>query len=348
MSEHGNRRDRGRDPVEEFIAGEGPLAAALREMPAFEPPAGMVADFHRMLASLPEAAAAFEPPARLEANVLAEIARQQAASSARRDAVLGELARGADPAQALDADLAPTTRAWLRERSREAADGNPSAGKHPSIDETGTPAAGRDGRGRYRWPAGWWRYAGGGLAAVLALGIGLRMMLEPPPVSESTGMPMEAEARKRAAAPARAMAPPPPAQPAPAPEARTSESTTENSLISREEAPTSSAIKDKAKAAGATTATGAMAGIQGSHSAPSWRLSDDPVTRLAGLPEGTRWVLLSHPSERAAAEEWLRRGLDAMAMDEAGTRRRDRLRESLRVEAREHVAAGSLQVVQDN
>src|SRR5690606_37691853 len=110
----------------------------------------------------------------------------QAAQAPRREAVLGDLARGADPAAALGAELAPATRAWLRERSREASGGEPdAASRGASTNSTIGDGAPEDARARarrrWRLPAGWWRYAGGGLAAVLALGVGLRMMLEPAP-----------------------------------------------------------------------------------------------------------------------------------------------------------------------
>src|SRR5690606_11422170 len=79
--------------------------------------------------------------------------------------------------------------------------------------------------------------------------------------------------------------------------------------------------------------------------APAWRLSDDPAIRLAGLAADTRWVLLCHPSEQGAAAAWLERGLEAMSASATAGRMSEELREAVRIEAREDVAAGELRLV---
>ncbi|HRO57654.1 MAG TPA: hypothetical protein PK177_00570, partial [Burkholderiaceae bacterium] len=101
----------------------GSLADALRRLPRFEPPARMKVEFLAMLDEMPAAASAastapgFEPPTRLRSTVLDEFARQQAAQSPRREAVLREIARGAEPGAVLDAPLSPAADRWLRARA---------------------------------------------------------------------------------------------------------------------------------------------------------------------------------------------------------------------------------------
>src|SRR5690606_27158097 len=85
-----------------------------------------------------------------------------------------------------------------------------------------------------------------------------------------------------------------------------------------------------------------------STSESTWRLSDDPVARLAGLPIGMHWLLLCHPSERDAAGTWLQRGLDAMAASRAAGPPAVDLRDALRIEAREGITAGELRLVPDD
>ncbi|MFA7504222.1 MAG: hypothetical protein WCZ28_05950 [Burkholderiaceae bacterium] len=323
-----DRRGDSQDPVEAFIDGRGPLAAALRELPVHEPPTGMAAQFQEMLAGLRGNAPAFEPPARLETAVLAGIARQQAAQAARREAVLGEIARGADPTAAIDAELSPATRDWLRTRSG------------------GTVPAKR----RWRLPVGWWRYAGGGLAAVLALGVGLRMSLESPPEAMFTGTVAETESRSAAASGPQAgavsgsragagggakdgnaadsamIAPPTPAAPQarPAPEAMRH---SQSAQMARRQAWIAPADRIESR----------------------WLLSDDPAARLDGLPAGSRWILLCHPSEREAALAWLRRGLEALertAAEAPAQRHADEVPaeppSGARLQAHPDVPAGSL------
>lgn len=324
-------------PVEAFIDGEGPLAAALRELPAFEPPARMAGEFQRMLATMPAGTPTFEPPARLEAVVFAEITRQQAAQSTRREAVLGELARGADPAVALDAKLSPATEAWLRGRSL-AEYGNQAAGSHPEPGATqgGDSGAKRAGKRRHRWPTGWWRYAGGGLAAMLALGVGLRMTTEPPP--EPAGMVLEM--RERADETARKLAVP--------------QANRREAMESR--VPRRQAMQDRpamarppAPAAAPSSATAdAIGSSEPTPTVQTWSLSDDPAGRLAGLPAGFRWLLLCHPGDEAAARAWLERGLEEIASAAAtGAPAPDAIRGSIHIEARGDVDSASLRLVPD-
>src|SRR5690606_42104445 len=127
----------------------------------------------------------FGPPARVGAAVPGAIARQQAAQAARRRAVLDEIARGNDPATALDADLSPAARAWLRERAQPMA-GDGRLASDPAASRSDRDVARRAGdRPPLRLPAGWWRFAARGLAAVHASGRGPRTMLEPATVPEA-------------------------------------------------------------------------------------------------------------------------------------------------------------------
>lgn len=385
---HDTDRTRGRtpahSPVDAFVAGEGPLAAALREMPMYEPPARMAAGFREMLASLPAQAPAFEPPASLEAAVLGEIARQQAAQATRRETVLGEVARGVEPSTALEAELAPATQAWLRERSREAAgdDRRVAAGgsTSPTVGEgaRGTLHRGRPG---LRWAAGWWRYAGGALAAVLALGIGLRMMLEPGPHEVADSAAIESatiESASKAPQPdaatyaedGGAMTQAPEAmrrQEFAAPERERATGEAQNrreALASRERQDRGSAMQDRRAGAAAMAPPPAAAPMPAPLPAPAppagsaqsldesiWQLSDDPAARLAGLPGSTRWILLCHPSEQEVAQAWLRRGLDAMNPSRTASRTAgrtgDELRDAVRIETREDIAPGELRIVPD-
>ncbi|KJK23640.1 hypothetical protein UB46_15255 [Burkholderiaceae bacterium 16] len=137
---------------ERFIAGEDRLAALLREVPAFVPPASLEAavlaaaraeqaarQMARQAAAppLPPAALparvrayseqadyptgddelAFAPPAGLEASVMAEAARLQVAQAARRSAVLEEVRRGDAPQSVLGAPVSAAAQAWLREQA---------------------------------------------------------------------------------------------------------------------------------------------------------------------------------------------------------------------------------------
>lgn len=171
---------------ERFIAGEDRLAALLRELPAFVPPASLEASVMAAAraeqaarnapaplppASLPAKVRAyaeqaeapadddeldFTPPAGLQAAVMAEAARMQAAQATRRNAVLEEIRRGDVPQSVLGAPVSEAAQAWLREQALPA---QPAAGAEP----TGKPPRAR--------PARRWWPALGALAATLGVGV---------------------------------------------------------------------------------------------------------------------------------------------------------------------------------
>lgn len=355
---------RGMEPEDAFVAGRGPLANALRALPRFEPPARMAADFQAMLAGQASRVPAFEPPATLEAAVLGEIARQQAAQADRRQALLDELARGVDPEAALDAELSPAARAWLAERARGAA-----AGERRAIDgDDGTrrhraDAPGHAPRGRWRWPrlpAPWWRYAGGGLAAVLALGIGLRMMLEPESAQAPTGAVVD-RADFAPYSPAQETAQAQGAAQAQHREALASRERIDRERAMRERSPRAAAAPPPPArtdrlppAASAPPPAAAPGPAPAPASAPQvdrtmyWRLADDPAARLRELGADGRWVLRSHPSEREAARRWLQRGLDAHEAVGPGASDTAMLRDRLRIESSDEVPAGELRLARDD
>lgn len=248
---------------ERFIAGEDRLCALLRQVPAFAPPASLEAAV--MAAARAEQAARnapaplpptalppkvrayaeqadapadndgqdFTPPAGLQASVMAQAARLQAAQAPRRNAVLEEVRRGDAPQSVLGAPVGEAAQAWLREQATQQA-----------LDEQVAKPA----RGRRAWR--WWP-ALGVLAGTLGVGVvSLQIVLRqldlrggeitlpanvPAPVTDkpakqavvpkpATEAPLQpaapapqAEAAGEPASPrADAQAPPPPAQPAPA------------------------------------------------------------------------------------------------------------------------------------
>lgn len=163
---------------ERFIAGEDRLAALLREVPAFVPPASLEAAVmaaaraeqaarqmtRQAAAPLPPAALparvrayteqadnpavddelAFGPPAGLEASVMAEAARLQVAQAARRSAVLEEVRRGDAPQSVLGAPVSAAAQAWLREQAQAA---------QQASDEQAAAKPERARRARRWWPA---------------------------------------------------------------------------------------------------------------------------------------------------------------------------------------------------
>lgn len=171
---------------ERFIAGEDRLAALLRALPAFVPPASLEASVMAAAraeqaarnapaplppASLPAKVRAyaeqaeapaddeeldFTPPAGLQASVMAQAARMQAAQATRRDAVLEEVRRGDAPQSVLGAPVSEAAQAWLREQALPA---QAAAGGEP----TGKPPRAR--------PARRWWPALGALAATLGVGV---------------------------------------------------------------------------------------------------------------------------------------------------------------------------------
>lgn len=108
---------------EHFAATEGLLASLLKRLPAYEPSPDLEARFLHALQSLPARTGAtnelpaFEPPARMETDFLAEARRIELAQTARRTALLQEIAEGGSPARALGAPVSPTADAWLRQRA---------------------------------------------------------------------------------------------------------------------------------------------------------------------------------------------------------------------------------------
>lgn len=156
---------------ERFIAGEDRLSALLRQVPAFAPPASLEAAVmaaaraeqaaRNAPAPLPptalppklrayaEQAAApadddgqdFTPPAGLQASVMAQAARLQAAQATRRNAVLEEVRRGDPPQSVLGAPVSEAAQAWLREQATQQA-----------LDEQAAKPA-RARRARRWWPA---------------------------------------------------------------------------------------------------------------------------------------------------------------------------------------------------
>jgi hypothetical protein len=332
-----------------------PLVDALRELPRFEPPVRMKAEFLARLAGMPAVAvettpAGFEPPARLRSMVLAELARQQAAQAPRRDAVLREIARGVDPASALDAPLSPAANRWLRSRAAGAERSRPATGKR-----------------RPAWSFnGWLGPAASGLAAVLALGIGLRMMLDPSadlqPVSQralnTAPSPAPASALEPHAAPAHAaqgLRPPPAPLTAAAPRAaRAPVASRAHGALESLDTPQAKAAREKvvrdarspslsasdsaqspARMHGDLARSAEAARERQAEPAPQWKLSDDPVGRLSSLPADANWTLLVNPTDAREASEWLQRGLRGTLRDH----------ESLRLETRETIEAGSLHAV---
>lgn len=354
-------------PEEAFVAGQGPLVDALRALPRFEPPARMAAGFQAMLARHAARPPGFEPPARLESAVLGAIARQQAAQAARRRAVLDEIARGNDPATALDADLSPAARAWLRERAQPMA-GDGRLASDPAASRSDRDVARRAGDcPRLRLPAGWWRFAAGGLVAVLALGVGLRTMLEPAPVPESVREPRRVEAPSPAAGSAgsveggQAVRPAPGAAPPGefAEAGRRSRSERRDALVSRDRTDRERAMRERRPSVAAAPPPPPAAAsapqpmpdapsLAQDDGAPAWRLADDPAMRLRGLAAGSRWILCSHPSELDQAHRWLQRGIDAILADERGQSSGISLRERVRIEPRNDVPAGRLRLVRED
>ncbi|MGE8363419.1 hypothetical protein ACU4GI_37215 [Cupriavidus basilensis] len=236
---------------ERFIAGEDRLAALLREVPAFVPPASLEAAVmaaaraeqaarqtaRQAAAPSPSAALparvrayaeqadnpavddelAFAPPAGLEASVMAEAARLQVAQAARRGAVLEEVRRGDAPQSVLGAPVSAAAQAWLREQAQAAqqASGEQAAAKPERARRT-----------RRWWPAL------GVLAGALGVGVlslqivlrqldlrdgGITLPAKAPATESAKRAPaapaMHAEAGKPAAAPAQAASARQPASP---------------------------------------------------------------------------------------------------------------------------------------
>jgi hypothetical protein len=141
-----------------FLAGEGALADLIRRQPAFDAPEGL---FDRVMTALDCAAPnlQFEPPAALEAAVLAEAARLDAAQQPRREALLDEIAAGTSAQAAMGIGLSEATDRWLA----QAAQTRP----------TPAPVAKRARR------RGWWQGLGVAVTAALAASVALQLWFDP-------------------------------------------------------------------------------------------------------------------------------------------------------------------------
>lgn len=131
------------DSFQSFLQGEDRLAALLRALPAYAPPASLERAFlaaaraaqREVEQGRPAAAPAatdfgFEPPPSLEASFRKLAASVDAAQATRREALLGEIAQGKSPAEALGVDVRAETAAWLARRAQEQA-ASPPASKPP-------------------------------------------------------------------------------------------------------------------------------------------------------------------------------------------------------------------------
>lgn len=131
------------DSFQSFLQGADRLAALLRALPAYAPPASLERTFlaaaraaqREVEQGRPAAAPAatdfgFAPPPSLEANFRKLTASVDAAQATRREALLGEIAQGKSPAEALGVDVRAETAAWLARRAQEQA-ASPSASKPP-------------------------------------------------------------------------------------------------------------------------------------------------------------------------------------------------------------------------
>ncbi|MDF3831956.1 hypothetical protein P3W85_03150, partial [Cupriavidus basilensis] len=173
----------------------------------------------------------FTAPPGLQASVMAEAARLQAAQAARRTATLDEIRRG-DPARSvLGAQVGKETQAWLREHAQA---GPQAAGK---------PAAARAAR---RWWPALGALAGAAGVAVLSLQIVMRQFdlrdgaivlpAEAPVKDKKNGPPSTPAMQADAASPA-AQARQQPPQATPPQPAQAGSATRQPSQAARAEAP---------------------------------------------------------------------------------------------------------------
>lgn len=114
--------------VERFIAGEDRLAALLRALPAYEPPAAMASRFSGLarvaqkayappVSATPVMPMVFEAPASLEAGFIAEAARIQVAQQPRHDAVIAQIQAGKSANEVLGHEVTTGTAQWLANKS---------------------------------------------------------------------------------------------------------------------------------------------------------------------------------------------------------------------------------------
>ncbi|GAB7546968.1 hypothetical protein [Cupriavidus sp. 8B] len=306
---------------ERFIAGEDRLAALLRELPAFVPPASLEASVMAAAraeqaarnapaplpqASLPakvrayaeqaeapadDAELDFTPPAGLQASVMAQAARMQAAQATRRNAVLEEVRRGDAPQRVLGAPVSEAAQAWLREQA------------HPAQPAAGEQAAGKPARAR---PARRWWPVLGVLAATLGVGVlSLQIVMRqldlrdgeitlpaqaPAPAADTAAN--KAAKQADAAKPVAQAAVRPAAQPAPAPQAESAG----QPASPRADAPVPAPPVQPAQPAPAQASPPATANAQ-THRAPPAEAQAKAAQRLPGRLAEQR---ASEPKESAA------------------------------------------------
>lgn len=145
-----------------FLSGRGPLARLISEQPRFDAPEGM---FDRVLAAVdrPRGALAFEPPASLEAAILAEAARLDAAQAPRREALFDQIASGATASDALGTPVSETAQRWLDDQARARTAAHTAA--RPNTSHTG-------------WRR-WFNGLGVAAAAALAASVALKVWFDP-------------------------------------------------------------------------------------------------------------------------------------------------------------------------
>ncbi|MCC8555714.1 hypothetical protein LN543_18595, partial [Xanthomonas hortorum pv. gardneri] len=121
-----------------FLAGSDGLAALLRALPAYTPPASMdawfaqaarTADAERNAATPAQDGLQFEAPSTMAAVFAAAAAQAEQAQAAQRAAVQARLAQGERADQALGTALSASARAWIEQQAR-----TDKAAMRPSVD----------------------------------------------------------------------------------------------------------------------------------------------------------------------------------------------------------------------
>ncbi|CAH2709364.1 hypothetical protein NCPPB1935_16590 [Xanthomonas campestris pv. nigromaculans] len=121
-----------------FLAGSDGLAALLRALPAYTPPASMdawfaqaarTADAERNAATPAQDGLQFEAPSTMAAVFAAAAAQAEQAQAAQRAAVQARLAQGERADQALGTALSASARAWIEQQAR-----TDKAAMQPSVD----------------------------------------------------------------------------------------------------------------------------------------------------------------------------------------------------------------------
>jgi len=162
------------DAFDRFLAGDGRLAQLIGAQPPFDVPEGM---FERVLAAIDTGHTSldFEPPASLEATIMAEAARLDAAQAPRRGALLDQIATGTSASDALGSSVSTSTARWLDTQVRHR-----------------TPQRAPKPRSRWqRWSSG----LGVAVATALAASVALKVWFDPgAPVQEQAAAPLESDA----------------------------------------------------------------------------------------------------------------------------------------------------------